>query len=201
MTTNALHGLVLGLLAGATLFLSACSTVPRVVIDAGHGGRDSGAVNRRAHVVEKNATLQVAKALDRKLRSKGIPTLLTRSDDRFVSLAERCAIANSHRDAVFVSIHFNSCGNSRTSGVETYYYTPGSQRLAQAIGQQVAAFQGQPNRGAKWHQFYVIHHNERPAILVECGFLSNYVEAQRISQAEYQSNLADAIARGLYSAR
>src|SRR5688572_2025079 len=94
-----------------------------VVIDAGHGGRDNGA-NRRYGGVEKAATLDVATRLERKLRESEFKTVMTRSDDTFISLDKRAAISNRQKNAIFVSIHFNDARRRGIRGIETYYHSP-----------------------------------------------------------------------------
>ncbi|MDQ6656247.1 MAG: N-acetylmuramoyl-L-alanine amidase, partial [Verrucomicrobiota bacterium] len=98
---------------------SARGSITGVIIDAGHGGQDSGA--EHAGVQEKNLTLDVALRLDRLLRAKGLKTILTRDGDAAVSLASRAAIANRESNCVFVSIHFDEGGRSAASGVQTFY--------------------------------------------------------------------------------
>src|SRR5499433_2005622 len=99
-----------------------------VVLDPGHGGRDSGAMC--GGVMEKDLTLDIARRVDRLLDSEGIATLMTRLGDTYVSLADRAAFANRIRNCIFVSIHFNEDNKPVASGVETYYaahqITPGS---------------------------------------------------------------------------
>ncbi len=109
-------GLVLAV--SASLFLAGCGsgsgirvkdttrTFRTVVVDAGHGGNDNGA-SRRYGGAEKTATLDVATRLERKLRESEFKTVMTRSDDTFVSLDKRAAISNRQKNAIFVSIHFN----------------------------------------------------------------------------------------------
>src|SRR5437868_11271720 len=90
-----------------------------VVLDPGHGGRDSGAMC--GGVMEKDLTLDVARRVDRLLDAEGVATLMTRLGDTYVSLADRAAFGNRVRDSIFVSIHFNEDNKPVASGVETYY--------------------------------------------------------------------------------
>src|SRR5438093_9476427 len=94
-------------------------TFKTVVVDAGHGGKDSGAY-RRSGPPEKMATLDVAERLDRKLRESQLKTVMTRSSDVFIPLDERVAIENSQKNAIFVSIHFNDSRRRGIHGFETY---------------------------------------------------------------------------------
>src|SRR3954462_3627494 len=91
-----------------------------VVIDAGHGGQDSGTI--KTGMVEKDLTLDVARRVERLLQQRGLITVMTRADDTYVSLQERANIANTQPESVFVSIHFDDAGRSAgATGIETYY--------------------------------------------------------------------------------
>ena len=92
--------------------------LPVVVLDAGHGGRDSGAMC--GLVMEKDLTLDVAQRAELLLRASGYATALTRESDRYLSLAERAAVGNKEDDSLFISIHFNDGERTAASGVETY---------------------------------------------------------------------------------
>ena len=120
------------LLAALCLSASSAWALPTVVIDAGHGGHDRGGVPGDRYP-EKIYTLDVAKRLEARLRAAGYRTVMTRRGDYFVSLGARCGIANSQRNAIFVSIHFNSATREGANGIETYYYSRQSGRLASAI--------------------------------------------------------------------
>ena len=93
-----------------------------VVFDPGHGGQDSGAIC--GNVLEKDLTLDVGRRAEQLVRAQGLQTVMTRSDDHYVSLGERAAIANRQRNCIFVSIHFNDVKRAAVSGVETYYALP-----------------------------------------------------------------------------
>src|SRR3954462_1906860 len=103
------------------------SAINRVIIDAGHGGNDSGAM--RSGISEKDLTLDVARRLDALIRANGIATTLTRSGDVTVSLAGRAAIANQEHDCVFVSIHFDEGSRAAATGVQTFYAAQQASRL------------------------------------------------------------------------
>jgi len=167
-----------------------------VVIDAGHGGHDRGGIpGQRAS--EKTATLGVALRLQRILRARGVRTVMTRSGDYFVSLPGRMAISNSQRRAIFVSVHFNSATREGAMGIETYYYSRSASHLAAMIHRQVVAATGTPNRGIRQRGYYVLRKNRLPAVLVECGFLTNHIEARRAQTSDYLERLAQAIAIGI----
>ena len=170
-----------------------------VVIDAGHGGKDKGAY--WGGVRESQLTLQVAQRLEQLLKRKGMKTAMTRRSDVFVSLGSRVAVANRYRSSVFVSIHFNACTDRRYRGVETFYGGPAGRKLAQPIQSRLAARLKTTNRGIKQRSFKVLRLTSSPAVLVECGFLSNTAERGRCKTAGYQQTAAQAICDGIMAAR
>ncbi len=191
-----------------------------VVIDPGHGGQDSGAMC--GGVLEKDLTLDVAQRIDRLLQAQGIATLMTRTGDSYLSLADRAAITNRARDCIFVSIHFNEGSKPVSSGVETYYAehqmpakeplvswlpflqrtaleTPNfqSQSLAGFIQQALVTGTQETDRGTKASQFFVIANVRHPAVLVEGGFLSNKEEIGKLQNPDYREQMAAAITQGI----
>jgi N-acetylmuramoyl-L-alanine amidase len=180
----------------AVLFLS---TVPgwaisTVVIDAGHGGQDRGGVPGQRYV-EKIYTLDVAQRVKARLRAAGFKVVMTRDDDTFVGLGQRCAIANSQRDAVFLCIHFNSAPREGASGIETYYYSPQSASFAAAVHPRLVRAAGTEDRHIRSRGYYVLRFTRIPAVLVECGFLTNREEGGRIAgSSEHRQRLANALA-------
>ena len=191
-----------------------------VVIDAGHGGEDSGAI--RDGILEKDLTLDVARRLEQLVRASGLRTVLTRSADQSVSLAERAAVANQQQNCVFVSIHFDEGGRTAATGVNTYYAarqaatTPtiglwlpflqrvaheganlDSQSLAGFVQQALVTRTGAVDRGTRAQQFYVIANVRHPAVLVEGGFLTNQEDLTRLTREEYRQELAAAISDGI----
>jgi N-acetylmuramoyl-L-alanine amidase len=167
-----------------------------VVIDAGHGGHDRGGIPGQ-RIAEKDMTLDVALRLRNVLSANGYHVVMTRSDDVFVPLAGRVAIANSYRNAVFVCIHFNATGRSGASGIETYFYSRDSLPLASAIHYYVTGGAPSANRGVRRRGYYVLRKTTIPAVLVECGFLTNPTEAAYAQSAGYRQKLADEIAAGI----
>jgi N-acetylmuramoyl-L-alanine amidase len=167
-----------------------------VVIDAGHGGHDRGGIPGQ-RVAEKEVALDVAKRLETILRERGFRTVMTRRSDVFLSLGHRVAIANSQKDAIFVSVHFNSAKRAGASGVETYYYTSNSAGLAARIHREMARPVSTEDRGLRRRGFYVVRRTLVPSVLVECGFLTNPREAQLARKASYRQDLAERIARGI----
>jgi N-acetylmuramoyl-L-alanine amidase len=170
-----------------------------VVIDPGHGGHDRGGGPGQV-LPEKVFTLDLAKRLTRILKSDGrIKVVLTRNADYFVSLPERTNVANSYSgyNAVFVSIHFNYGRRLGAYGIETYYYNSRAYRLAALIHPRVIQALGSIDRGIRRRGYFVLRRNRLPAVLVECGFLTNPGEAARILQPGARENLAKAIAAGI----
>ncbi len=196
-----------------------------VVLDPGHGGQDSGAVC--AGVQEKDLTLDIAQRVDRLLQAEGVTTLLTRTGDSYVSLADRAAVANRSRDCIFVSIHFNEGTKNASAGIETYYaehqvaerppiasWLPflqhavldttsnvESESLAGFIQDALVARTQAVDRGTKAGQFYVITNVRRPAVLVEGGFLSNKDDVARLTSEDYREQMAAAITEGVLKYR
>jgi N-acetylmuramoyl-L-alanine amidase len=167
-----------------------------VVIDAGHGGHDRGGIPGQ-RVSEKDMTLDVARRLRSVLAASGYRVVMTRDSDVFVPLGTRAAIANSYRNAIFVSIHFNSATRRGADGIETYFYSRDSLALASAIHHYVAGGAPSPNRGVRRRGYYVLRRANVPAVLVECGFLTNPTEAAYAQNASYRQKLAEEIAAGV----
>jgi N-acetylmuramoyl-L-alanine amidase len=198
-------------LSGCVL-LSSCGTVSEVrvkdttrtfttvVVDAGHGGKDNGAF-RRFGGAEKNATLDVATRLAAKLRESQFHVVMTRSDDVFIPLDERAAISNRQSNAIFVSVHFNDSGRRGIRGFETYYRSPVARPLAYRIQEQIMTLPGAVNRGVKTANFRVLRKAAYPAVLVECGFLSNRKEGAAARSATRRDDLADKIAEAIVDER
>jgi N-acetylmuramoyl-L-alanine amidase len=171
-----------------------------IVIDPGHGGFDRGGVPYQ-RIGEKNLTLDVAQRLRRILEAADYRVVMTRTSDEFVSLGQRVAIANSQRNATFISIHFNSARRSGANGIETYYYRADSASLAANIHRNVVAGAPSENRGIRRRAYFVLRRTRIPAVLVECGFLTNPTEGSYALTASYRQKLADEIARGLRGLR
>src|SRR5947199_5265598 len=173
---------------------SSSSTI--VVIDAGHGGHDRGGIPGQ-RVPEKEMTLDVAQRLKSILTANGYRVVMTRDSDVFVPLPTRVAIANSYSNAIFVCIHFNSAKRAGADGIETYFYSRDSLSLASAIHYFVAGGAPSPNRGVRRRGYYVLRKTSVPAVLVECGFLTNPTEGEYAETAAYREKLAEEIATGV----
>src|SRR5215471_9290132 len=146
-----------------------------VVIDAGHGGYDRGGIPGQ-RVSEKDMTLDVSQRLRNVLSASGYRVVMTRDSDVFVPLPTRVAIANSYRNAIFVCIHFNATQRRAAGGIETYFFSRDSLPLASAIHNYVVRGAPSSNRGVRRRGYYVLRKTSIPAVLVECGFLTNPTE-------------------------
>jgi N-acetylmuramoyl-L-alanine amidase len=190
-----------------------------VVLDPGHGGQDSGTM--KAGMLEKDLALDVAHRVERFLQLQGVATLLTRTGDTYVSLADRAAIANAQRNCVFISIHFDDATRPAATGVETYYagrqisnetrvaswfpfFRPSpesmnveSQSLAAFVQEALVTRTQAVNRGTTPQQFFVIANVRHPAVLVEGGFLTNAEEMNKLATGDYREQIAAAISDGV----
>ena len=192
--------------------LTACGTVTTtsvkntsksfntVVVDAGHGGKDSGAV-RRYSPPEKMIALDVAQRLNRKLKESQLKTVMTRNSDVFIELNDRVAIENAQKNAVFVSIHFNDSRKRRVRGFETYYHSGASFDMANRIQGKLTTISNSSNGGVHTANFRVLRNATCPAVLVECGYLSNRSEGNKTRDWEYRELLADRIAEAIVEQR
>jgi N-acetylmuramoyl-L-alanine amidase len=193
--------------------------IETVVLDPGHGGVDSGASNRWG--TEKAFALDVAQNARQQLIRAGYKVEMTRSRDTFVPLEDRVIFASRFRNGVFVSIHFNYSGMAE--GLETYALAPvgvssnaanevsiGDVRwcsgnaqdeqniaLAAAVHATVLSKMSMFDRGVKHARFHVLRNVKIPGVLIECGFLSNAAEGQRIATAQFRQQVGAAIAQGV----
>lgn len=195
----------------AAVLLSSCSSpfgeygsgaghFDTVVVDAGHGAHDRGA-KAVSGSPEKVVALDTARRLAKILRSKGFHVIETRTSDYFVPLGGRVAVSNRARSAIFVSVHYNWARRSGARGLEVYYYTPRSYRLAANIKQQILKAYPTEDRGVKRNNYYVLRNNRRPAVLCELGFLSNPHDNRYAQNATYRQRLAERIAAGIIAER
>lgn len=165
-----------------------------VVVDAGHGGKDSGA--RARGLVEKQLALDIAKRLNSELRPQ-FNSVLVRSGDRFVDLNDRVRIANRHGDAVLVSVHLNYSRRGR-AGPETYWWRTDSYSLAKRVQLRLAGTTPSgSSRNLIRRRLRLTRNPQIPCILVECGYLTNSREASLLATASYRERLAEAIAAAL----
>ncbi len=199
----------------------------RVVIDAGHGGKDPGALNAKLRLEEKTLTLDLAQRLDNILRQKGYQTFLTRTQDVFVGLEERSLLATQVKADFFLSLHFNAAAEVTVRGVETYCFTPvghpstsrskvtAEDRVvtrahrqdvwnllgAYSVQRSLVARLSSPDRGVKRARFTVLKNLPCAGILVEGGFVSHPEEGKALGSVRYREQMAMAIAEGLVDYR
>lgn len=168
-----------------------------VVLDAGHGAKDSGAVGATGKY-EKNFNLAVIlKAAELLKQENKIDVVLTRSDDTFLELKERAAIANNLNADLFVSVHANSSTSSAASGTETYYQRQASKELANVMHKYLVQATGLSNRGVKYGNFHVIRETKMPAVLLEVGYLSNKKDEALLFTESLQNSVAAGMAKGI----
>ncbi len=193
-----------------------------VVLDAGHGGKDVGATSPR-QVQEKRTTLYLAQAIGDILRRKGVQVKLTRERDVYLPLSTRCVLAEKWDADLFVSIHLNSAASKTANGIETHILPPAGSpitasskpeardnlayagnrfdqantHLGYSLQKQILQKTGAADRGVRRSRFYVIRNVSCPAALVECGFISNPAEENKIIQKAYRDKLAQGIADGI----
>lgn len=170
-----------------------------VVIDAGHGGEDGGCVWNG--LIEKKLCLDTALRLERLLKAKGLRVVMTRRSDSTVSLDERAIIANRAKKAIFISLHFNASRDRSISGMEVFYRSATGKTLAAAILRKMDLNLKGMNRGLFHSDFKVLRGTVMPAVLIECGYLSNRTEAARCGTPAHRQQLAEAIAVGILATR
>lgn len=167
-----------------------------ICIDPGHGGIQPGAAYGGR--LEKDATLSISMRLRDKLEASGYRVIMTRETDIDVSLKRRCEISNGAGADAFVSIHLNSSTNPTAHGAETWKWERAKGALAEAVQTALIAASGFKDRGVKsTTAFYVLRHTVAPALVVECGFLSNESERGRLFDEAMQDKIAAGIARGI----
>ena len=168
-----------------------------IVIDAGHGGRDVGAIGATG-VYEKDIVYLTAHHLEQELTMLGANVLLTRPDDEFISLGSRIAFSNIMNTDAFISIHYNSVPElPNVTGIETYYYHAQNKVLAKFIQQEIIKETDANNRGTTHGNFAVLRQNFKPAVLVELGFISNSENEALLGTTAYQQKIVTGIANGL----
>jgi N-acetylmuramoyl-L-alanine amidase len=189
--------LAMALIAG---HVKADNSFSTVVIDPGHGGFDQGGIPGQT-VPEKMVALDTALRLQKLLQEAGLRTVMTRSTDIFIPLFVRSAIANAQSDAIFVSIHYNASPRSGAHGIETYSENNRGAVLAARIQRQLINRVSTENRGIRSAEYYVLRKCRLPAVLVECGFLTNPTEAQLALTPAYRQEVAEQIAAGIIEQR
>lgn len=170
-----------------------------VVIDPGHGGSASGAYYEG--IMEKDITLPISLMLRDLLVEEGYNVVMTRDSDTYMTLSDRCQVANDIDADIFISIHCNALENNTTyEGLFTFYSTGSTkgQKLAQAVQDATAAATGTINRGIRNNSDYtVLRKTNMPAVLVETGFMSSHNELMNLCDSKYQMKLAQGMAEGI----
>jgi N-acetylmuramoyl-L-alanine amidase len=168
-----------------------------VVIDPGHGGKDSGAVGIGG-LEEKNIILPIGKQVAAILEQHGVHAIMTRDADYFVDLGPRVVLTQQVHANLFVSIHANSIDNAPwANGLEVYYFSDSSLPLAETLQRSILRSVDVKDRGVRHARFYVLRNNSIPAILIETGFVTGVEDAPRLASPAYQTQMAEAIARGI----
>jgi N-acetylmuramoyl-L-alanine amidase len=196
--------------------------IPKVIVlDPGHGGKDSGAIGKRK-VYEKLAVLSIALRVRKKLQAKNIKVYMTRSTDRFLTLEQRSAYAKKVGADLFISIHADAAGAASANGIETFVMTASGYDSTNSFGRgekgptgtgnkrdaanAILGFSIQSNllkqakrtdRGLRRARFAVLRNAPCPAVLVECGFLSNPTEEKLMLDKRYRDKLAQGITNGI----
>lgn len=187
---------------------------PVIVLDAGHGGLDSGAVGKSG-VLEKDVNLSVVKHLQKLLELSGFKTVLTRSEDvsiydpgvegirnqKLSDMDNRLEIIQSYPDSVFLCIHQNNYTDPQYFGGQMFYNNnnPDNRTLAQIMQNRFAQLQPGNDREIKLSgdELFLLKSNPNPSLMIECGFLSNPEEEAKLATDEYQQKLAFTIYSGL----
>ncbi|KOP68877.1 N-acetylmuramoyl-L-alanine amidase [Bacillus sp. FJAT-18019] len=168
-----------------------------VVIDAGHGGSQPGAISVNGNQ-EKVLNLDVALKVEALLKNeKNINVVMTRSDDSKMSLSDRVKVANSLKADVFVSIHGNSNNSSSPHGTETYFTRDASKALANVMHKHLVKATKLMDRGVKYSSLHVTRETTMPAVLLEIGFLSNKGDEAQLFNDDFQNRVAQGIVAGI----
>ncbi|MBE6645004.1 MAG: hypothetical protein E7612_06475 [Ruminococcaceae bacterium] len=189
-----------------------------VIIDAGHGGEDPGAIGKNG-IYEKNLNLEIANLVGKTLSEKGFAVVYTRTEDKLLyseeenvkglrkisDLKNRCKIAAEYPNSIFISIHMNSYSDPKYSGLQVYYSQNNEEsKILAAEIQASVKEQTQPenNRVIKaGTDIYVLENTQNTSVLIECGFLTNYSECVKLSEKEYQKQLSLSIVCGIINYR
>ena len=189
---------------GESLVLGASLSGKTIIVDAGHGGYNPGAVANGS--VEKDNNLAVARLLEKQLEEAGANVVMTRSTDRAVAskvtslrseLQARVDIAEQNDGDIFISIHSNSNDDPSFHGAMTFYGNERSEELAETIQKNLVYRTKAEDKGIQKAGFYVIRNTSMPSVLVEMGFVSNPKEARRLSDSAYRQRIANGIYEGI----
>jgi len=168
-----------------------------LIVDAGHGGYDSGSIGSFFNTREKDVNLAVAKRLQTKLESAGAKVVMTREGDYKVSLEQRTALASSNQADAFISLHHNTISNPYVSGSITYYYKNQDQRLGNIVQDELLKQNRKKNLGTRFGNFFVLRENQKTSVLVELSFLTNYEDELQARSSQFQELSAEGIFQGI----
>ena len=173
----------------------------KIVIDAGNGGEDKGAVDNSGKIYGKDLNMQVARKVAAKLSSEeDVNVIMTRIDDKNIDIKDRAAIAKDKKADIVVSIHMNTRGkNNEAEGMETWYKDGDekSKKLAGYIQNSLDAYVTAKSRGILPANKEILEKTKVPTVMVECGFISDDKEVKNLKNTDYQNNLADGIVQGI----
>jgi N-acetylmuramoyl-L-alanine amidase len=172
----------------------------KILLDPGHGGKESGASGPTGYL-EKDVNLVVSKLLRDELVKRGATVVMTREDDKEVSLVERQAIISQEEPAIAISIHHNSLPDNgdaeKTKGFGSFWYHPQAHSLAIFLQNYVVKNLGRPDYGVFWNNLALTRPAAAPSVLLELGFMSNPDEFEQVVNPEEQKKMAKAIAQGI----
>ena len=172
----------------------------KIVLDPGHGGKESGASGPTGYL-EKDVNLIISQLLRDELVKRGAKVVMTREDDRDVSLGERQTIINKQEPAIALSIHHNSLPDNgdaeKTKGFGTFWYHPQSHSLAVFLQNYVVKKLGKPYYGVFWNNLALTRPSAAPAVLLELGFMSSPDEFEEIVNPQAQKKMANILADGI----
>ncbi|MGP6139713.1 MULTISPECIES: N-acetylmuramoyl-L-alanine amidase [unclassified Jeotgalibaca] len=167
-----------------------------IVIDPGHGGADPGAIGD--YLYEKQATMDTANIIAKKLEAVGANVILTRTGDDSISLEERAYISNSHSADLFISIHYDSTPEGvYATGTTTYYYADSDNYIAELVNDELGSNLPLENNGTRFGNYLVLRENAQPALLLELGYMSNPDDVAAFNAPYYQELVADSILNAL----
>jgi N-acetylmuramoyl-L-alanine amidase len=170
----------------------------KIGIDPGHGGRDPGAVGPTG-IREKDVTLPISLELGQLLKQAGFEPVLTRIDDRAVELATRSSMLNNQNCDLAISVHINSAARREADYISTFIQGKNgeAEKLAQKVQAELVRATGWPDGGIREKDLHMTRETKMPAILAECGFISNPEQEKQLRQPEMQKKMAQAIADGV----
>ncbi len=172
----------------------------KIFVDPGHGGKDVGAIGYNSQgLFEKDLNLDIGLKIRCILIERGYEVMMSRDTDEYISLVDRVNKANNWGADYFISVHCNAAENVLANGIETLYYptSTNGKNLAQKAQTELIKQTGQTDRGIKPRDLYVLRKTRMPAILPECGFMSNPIENQLLNQEQYRGKCARALCDAL----